>query len=635
MTLYTQNFDGIANGTLISTLAGWQNDIGTQVSATNAESFSPPNSITNTTASSDAVCYNGAGAMGNQILRCVFQVNLGTTSHARFRGRSDGTSQNAYEVRNSYTSGAITFQKTLAGVNQAAIVMTGSSATVPVPNQSYYGKLSITGSGPVLLQYKQWLVGTPEPAAYEAVYSDVTAVFATGYPGLRPEGTAATGREVFMDNFALTDTFFPLAAGTISFGVETNTSIVVNVSSAMDGTPPYVSYQFQRAPDVAGSPGAFANIGAAGTSLTITDTTVALGTKYWYQCIVTDSAAATSTSAPVAVIITPTALTIGTPMLTSISNQTVNITAPAPGGGSGAYTYQWFQSTDPTALGAPIAGATALALSATGIANDLPYYFVLEVNDGTNTIQSLQIPGVAQPVVYVGIMSDSWGNTITPAVGPSVSPSADAIGNILGPRLASLLNDGTEVVVANGAVGGTNGSQWQPGGANFNAALALMIADNANPGAWIVGIALGINDSSVTQSNPAGGESPAQYKAYILAMVTYLLNTWGAAGVVLIGPPCIRAMSANHVVGGVKLLSEYFPTLQAIAAQFPGKCFATESQFNLVANNQPLLGSDFVHPTPPDTTGYGGAVVFSGAWAKAFYDAIRPSTGNGTPWYHA
>ncbi len=98
-----------------------------------------------------------------------------------------------------------------------------------------------------------------------------------------------------------------LTPGTTSIAASTPISVTVANTAASAGTAPY-AYQFQRAPDVAGSPGSFANVGTARTGVSngiaptnLIDGSVAPSTKYWYRCSVTDSASGSGFTTPVTV----------------------------------------------------------------------------------------------------------------------------------------------------------------------------------------------------------------------------------------------------------------------------------------------------------------------------------------------
>lgn len=88
----------------------------------------------------------------------------------------------------------------------------------------------------------------------------------------------------------------PLAAGTCSTATVTQTTLTVSTSGTAGGTTPY-TYQFQRAPDSSGSPGAWANVGPSGSGTSYDDTGLTAGTAYWYRVVVTDADGATSNGA--------------------------------------------------------------------------------------------------------------------------------------------------------------------------------------------------------------------------------------------------------------------------------------------------------------------------------------------------
>jgi len=99
-----------------------------------------------------------------------------------------------------------------------------------------------------------------------------------------------------------------LATGVVSTSLVTATTLTVSTTAASGGTSPY-NYQFQRAPDVAGSPGSFSNIGPNSSATSYGDTGLTANTTYWYRVVVTDtdggvvnssSVSVTTSAAPVA-----------------------------------------------------------------------------------------------------------------------------------------------------------------------------------------------------------------------------------------------------------------------------------------------------------------------------------------------
>lgn len=95
--------------------------------------------------------------------------------------------------------------------------------------------------------------------------------------------------------YSTTDAPPALTANGVSFSSVADTTLTVTAAAATGGTTPY-SYQFQRAPDVVGVAGVYANVGSAGSSLTLNDTGLTASTPYWYRYVVTDSAGSPATA---------------------------------------------------------------------------------------------------------------------------------------------------------------------------------------------------------------------------------------------------------------------------------------------------------------------------------------------------
>lgn len=87
-----------------------------------------------------------------------------------------------------------------------------------------------------------------------------------------------------------------ISAGTVSPVVRGTTTYNLAITAAVGNTGT-VNQQWQRAPDVAGSPGSYSNVGISSTALTLSDTGLSAGTKYWYHCNQTDSLATATSSA--------------------------------------------------------------------------------------------------------------------------------------------------------------------------------------------------------------------------------------------------------------------------------------------------------------------------------------------------
>jgi hypothetical protein len=86
-----------------------------------------------------------------------------------------------------------------------------------------------------------------------------------------------------------------ITAGVISFGEYGPTTVALTWAVPSGGTAPY-TYQVQQAPDVAGSPGTFVNVGAPISTLAKLITGLTASTQYWWRVVVTDSLSNTGTS---------------------------------------------------------------------------------------------------------------------------------------------------------------------------------------------------------------------------------------------------------------------------------------------------------------------------------------------------
>jgi hypothetical protein len=291
-------------------------------------------------------------------------------------------------------------------------------------------------------------------------------------------------------------------------------------------------------------------------------------------------------------------------------------------------TYQWYRSTDASVDGTAVAGATSLTLNDSGLTNGVVYYYKLKATDGSTTATSNQVSGIPAKTYILGLIGDSW-NTTTCTSGGSGTVTASAAGNLASERLQSLFGDGTKIIGSNQGVGGTNGNDWAPGGTNMNAAVAaidaLVTSNSLTASGAVVSLHVGINDSSTSFSFPSGTPEPkATYKGYVQSIVTYLLNTKGYGGVVLLGPPNIKDISSNHTAAGVAALATYCAALQEIAIANPSKVYADVTEFAYFTNNQSQLGLDKVHPLPPDANGKGGSEIVATIWARAVYNFLRP-----------
>jgi hypothetical protein len=623
---YSQTFDSISPGNDVSTISGWANEVGTTLYAANNLFYSSPNSVVVGT-DGDSAVYIGGGSYTNTTVQLAIRFT-NSTGHARLHVRSDG-SQNWYEAIVSPASPAlIEIRKHASGADQADFTTTGTSATNVTTGAWYYLSFSVTGSSAASLGVSVWPVAGTQPSSSEVTASDSTSPFTSGYPGIRLDYDSGTNTHSYADNFSFTGTSTSgaLTSGNASTTFVGNTTASVAVTAGTGGTSPY-TYQWYRSATSGFTPGSGNSVSGA-TGLTLNDTGLTNGTTYYYVDKVTDNASSTANSNQTSA--TPSSscgLTAGTPSITSVGSTIATVTSTASTHGCATITYQWYRSVVPTSSGTAVSGATSLTLSDTGLTNGTPYYYVLQATDGTTTISYAQLAVIPQKVVYIGLIGDSYLTTYCPVGGSTVTGgAAPASGFILQQKLQALYRDGTRVIVNNQGVGGTNGNDWAPNGGSMNTAVSAFNSANSIHSAWTIMVHLGINDSSVNNSSPTGGESAAQYQAYMQAIANYFIQTWGALNVIFIGPPYIGSISANHTTNGVSLLSSYQGALTSVAATNSGHVFAPFSEFNnFIANPGDTGTCDNVHPFGPDANGQGGTTNLSTMWARSIYGVVNPT----------
>lgn len=163
-----------------------------------------------------------------------------------------------------------------------------------------------------------------------------------------------------------------LTAGTASLGSTGLSTQAIAIATNTGGTSPY-SNQLQRAPDVAGSPGSYANVQspAVGASTSITDTGLTPGTKYWWHYVVTDNASATSTSNAVTTTIPSGGVTNPSPAKL-VANTTLNIVKVLGVGTSWGSGTTW-----------SVSGMTGCAVTARTFVDTTHY--TLEITSSTTT----------------------------------------------------------------------------------------------------------------------------------------------------------------------------------------------------------------------------------------------------------
>lgn len=188
--------------------------------------------------------------------------------------------------------------------------------------------------------------------------------------------------------------FAPVFAGVLSVTGTTATAVTLAETAITGGTPIY-NTQLQRAPDVAGSPGTYANlVGQTSTSSTPTfnDTTVAAATSYWYRALTTDFNGEMAFSNVVKAT-TPAALPLaaGTLVITHIGTTSVSLAETAITGGLAPYSTQLQQAPDSAGspgtyanVGGTVAGATP-SFVATGLTAATKYWWRAVTTDSNST----------------------------------------------------------------------------------------------------------------------------------------------------------------------------------------------------------------------------------------------------------
>lgn len=213
------------------------------------------------------------------------------------------------------------------------------SAPAPTEGASviiFLGSATVPPSG--------WIGAEPIPTDGDAV----TTVQATGTAHDK-EGAAAS-----FDVTASIDPD-PGVPGTPTFANVAATSVTVNWDPPCAAV---TTYDVQRAPDVSGAPGTFANVATGLTVLTFDDTGLTTGSRYWYRVIAHRAAAADLTSAAASVTpLTPPAAPTFSPV--TATSVTVNWTAV-----TGAVGYDVQRAPDVS--GAPGTFATRNAAPITG-----------------------------------------------------------------------------------------------------------------------------------------------------------------------------------------------------------------------------------------------------------------------------
>ena len=249
------------------------------------------------------------------------------------------------QAATSNTVDVTTVTTLVAGVVSVSTVNTDTAVlTTTVPT---------TGAAPYGFQWQRAddIAGTP------GVYSNIGTGETLTAGGLIP-GKTYWFRAIDSDSVGQTDTSNQVSVtttdllwdGSLTSADITTVSVKLTIGDANGGTAP-VRYQFQQAEDIAGSPGAFVNVGGVLTggvdTLEYDAAGLAPGASYWYRVLLTDSTSPNqnaisnvvkiSTTPPPAFPAAPYALLV---------DSARTVVAVTETGGTGPVTYQWQRAID-------------------------------------------------------------------------------------------------------------------------------------------------------------------------------------------------------------------------------------------------------------------------------------------------
>lgn len=204
-------------------------------------------------------------------------------------------------------------------------------------------------------------------------YTGAGGVGFSGNAGTASASNTGNGNStagILLQNLWGIDAGTALTGATLTAGTVTNSTAALTWLHSFGGTAPY-SYQLQRAPDVAGSPGSYGNIGSAVGTASASDSGLTAATSYWYRIVTTDGASAT---------VNGTAVKITTAASTAASS--VAITGPASVGDTKTSTNFTLTPNGVLSSGTTVAlsdalGATVTPSSLTGDDTTRPRTFTV------------------------------------------------------------------------------------------------------------------------------------------------------------------------------------------------------------------------------------------------------------------
>ncbi len=400
-------FTGQTAGTLLSAYVPQSGDVPSNVAftaaaylATTTLSFSSAGPLILTTAGTGTndinyICATQPTTNNIDITMTIHVASLVNTSFCGFSFANDNTGNNLVNVYWNPNTGTgnndIVIQTIVGGVKTVAQNTSGFTGTAGTSYQ-LQAQIRNAGTSSATVQIFFGTLGSTLTAV-AAAYTIANLTIEGRYIGVRQvwpasAGTqsATTGAQIQAfeaDNYTSTTA---LTAGTISSTPTGAGSLTLTASGDTGGTPPY-SWQFFQAPDVSGSPGTYASLGASSTSSTHAVTGLTVGSKYWFYYTVTDSATTPATANATAIQVTAPASTLaaGTVSVASSGSGSVTLTGTAATGGTSPYSYQFQQA--PNVSGAPGTWAnvgtasTSLTANVSGLTVGTEYWFRYAVTD--------------------------------------------------------------------------------------------------------------------------------------------------------------------------------------------------------------------------------------------------------------
>ncbi len=277
-------------------------------------------------------------------------------------------------------------------------------------------------------------------------------------------------------------------------------------------------------------------------------------------------------------------LTAPTASLSSATSTEVDLSATVSAGGSGNYTYQWYRGTSAGFVPSPstlLAGANGLTLADTsGLAPDVPYFYLLGASDGTSTVYSNQVIGALSiptlpitipyqvgPVLLASIGSSTW----------AINQGSGQVPTLIDSDLRSQF-PGVNFTTFNGAVSGTTTSNFLPGQPFNNAVKTAVMNFN---GYKVLRLMIGSNDA-------AGGRPVSAWLANMQTIIQDAL-TWPVDLIVLdeIG---VRLDGGNATLD---LIRQYNAARSSLLG--PKVVLGTAYTFENQALNLSQLSGDNIH----------------------------------------